>query len=56
MDNREAREETGGWDLVLPAIGGGNRGSRIRGDQKVFHEESEHVRAVYCDATNSGPL
>ena len=28
----------GGWDLGLPTIGGGNGGSGIRGDPKVFHK------------------
>ena len=46
----------GGWDLVVPAFGGVNRGSRLRWDQKVGHKEAEHGRSVYCDATNSGPL
>ena len=46
----------GGWDLGLPAISGGNWGSWLQGDQKVCHEEAEHVCAVYCDATNYGPL
>ena len=41
---------------VLPATGGGNGGSGLQGDQKVFHEEAEHSRAVYCDSANSGPL
>ena len=43
----------GGWDLGVPAIGGGNGGSGLRGDQKVGHKEAEHGHAVYCDATNS---
>ena len=29
----EATKYTGGWELGLPAIGGGNGGSRFRGDQ-----------------------
>ena len=28
----------------------------IRGDQDILHEEEEYGRAVYCDATDSGPL
>ena len=55
-DHREATKETWGQELGVPAIGRGNRGSGIREDQKVCHEEAEYGRAVYCDATNSGPL
>ena len=54
--HREAAEETVGWELVIPTIGGGNGGSRLQGDWEIHHEEVEHGRAVYCDATNSGPL
>ena len=43
-------------DLGVPASGGGNGGSSIKGDQKVGHKEAEQGRAVYCDATNSVPL
>ena len=42
--------------MGVPAIGGSNRGSGIQGDTKVFHEEGEHGRVVYCDADNYGPL
>ena len=44
----EASEETGGWDLVVPVIGGRNGGSRLRGDLEKHHKEAEHGRAVYC--------
>ena len=53
---QEADGDTGGWELILPAIGGGNGGSRPRGDQEICHEEAEHSHSVYCDATDSGPL
>ena len=32
-DHRESAEEAGGWDLGLSSTGGGNGGSRIRGDR-----------------------
>ena len=46
----------GVWELGVPASGGGNGGSRLLGDQDVGQKEAEHGRAVYCDATNYGPL
>ena len=54
--HREGAEETGGWELGVPIIGGRNGGSRLQGDWNIHHEEAEHVHAVYNDATNSGPL
>ena len=42
--------------MVVPIIGGSNGGSRLRGDQDIRHEEAEYGRAVYCNATDSGPL
>ena len=38
--HREAAEETGGRDLGIPIIGGGNGGSRLRGDRDIIHEEA----------------
>ena len=40
----------------MPTIGVGNGGSRLQGDNEIRHKEAEHGRAVYCDATNYGPL
>ena len=50
--------EYGGWELVIPLIGGGNGvipligggngGSRLRGDWDIRHEEAEYGCAVYC--------
>ena len=54
--HQEAAEETGGWELVIPPIGGGNGGSRLQGDPDIRHEEAEYGCAVYCDVTESGPL
>ena len=44
------------WELGIPIIGGGNDGNMILGDRDIHHEEVEHGRAVYCDATDYGPL
>ena len=48
--------ETGGREMGVIASGGGNGGSGFLEDQEVSHKEAEHSRAVYCVATNSGPL
>ena len=52
----EASEETGGWELGIPLIGGGNGGSRLRGDWDILQEEAEYSRALYCNATDYGHL
>ena len=54
--HREASAATDEWELVLPASGGGTGGSRDGGDKEVSNKDAEHVRAIYCDATNSGPM
>ena len=54
--HRETAKETGGWELGITTIVGGNSGSRLQGDWEIHHEQAEHGRAVYYDATNSGPL
>ena len=54
--HREAAKETGGWELGISLIGGGNGGIRIQGDQDIHHKEAEYGRAVYCDATDYGSL
>ena len=46
----------GECELGLPTIEGGNGGRRLLGYQEIHHEEAEHSRAVYCNATHSGPL
>ena len=55
-DHWEAAAETVGWELGIPASGGGTGGSGFQGDTEVVHKEAEHVRAVYCNATNTGTL
>ena len=42
--------------MVLPTIGGGNGGRRLQGDHKIHHEDTEHGRSVYFNATNYVPL
>ena len=42
--------------MVIPLIGGGNGGSRLQGDWYIRHKEAEYSHAVYCDATDYGPL
>ena len=54
--HQEAAEETGGWELVIHLIGGGNGVSRLQGDWEIHHEEAEQGRTVYCDVNNDGPL
>ena len=54
--HQEASEETGGWDLVILLIGGGNGRSRLQRDQDIHHEEAEYGCAVYCDTTDSVPM
>ena len=54
--HRETAEETGGWELGLPIIGGSNGGSRFQGDRDIHYKEAEHGRAVYCNETDYGTL
>ena len=56
MAHWEEVGEAGGWELGLSSADGSNDGSRLRGDQDLRHEEVEYGCAVYCDATDSGPL
>ena len=51
-----AKGKGGGGDLGVPTIGGSNGGSRLREDRNIYHKEAEHGRAVYFNATISGPL
>ena len=54
--HREADEEMRGWELVIPLIGRVNGGSMLREDRDIRHKEAEYGYAIYCNATNSGPL
>ena len=42
--------------MVLPIPGGSTEGGRRREDQDVDPSEAEYSRAIYCDATNYGPV
>ena len=55
-DHQETAAATGGWELGIPASGGGTGGNEFQGNKEVGHKEAEHGRAVYCDATNYGTL
>ena len=55
LTGRRPRRQ-GGWELGLSIIGVSNDGGRLRGDRDIHHEEAENGRAVYCDATDYGPL
>ena len=54
--HREAAAETYGWELGLPASGGGTGGIGARGDKEVGNKEAEHGSAIYCDVTDSIPM
>ena len=55
-DQGETAEETGGRGLGTSTAGGSNEVGRLRGDWGLYPKEEEHGRAIYCNATNSGPL
>ena len=42
--------------MVLPLPGGGSKGGRGREGQDIGPPETEYVRAIYCDTTDSGAL
>ena len=42
--------------MVLTVPGGGNEGGGDRADLDIDPPEAEHVRAIYCDAADSGPV
>ena len=43
-------------ELGLPASGGGTERSDTGGDTEFHNTEAENGRAIYCDATDSGPM
>ena len=55
-DHREASAATSRWEMRIPASDGGTGGIGVIRDKEVGHKEAEHGRALYCNATNSGPL
>ena len=57
--HEEAFTEREGWEgryLVLPFVGGSNEGGRDCPGTDVNPPEAEYVRAIYCDAADSGPV
>ena len=42
--------------LVIPFVGSNNKGGRDRSDLDVNPLEVEYGRAIYCDASDSGPM
>ena len=54
-DHREASAARDGWEMGLPASGGGTGGSGARGDKEAGTKEAEHGPAIYFNATDSGP-
>ena len=42
--------------MVIPLTGGGHEGSRVHRRKDVYKQKAEHDRAIYCNATASGPL
>ena len=55
-DHWEAVKATGGGELRLYSDGGRNGGIVLQGYRGLHYEEAEYSRAIYCDATDSGPL
>ena len=43
-------------ELELATSGGGTEGSGNGGDTDVRNTETEYCCAIYCDATDSGPM
>ena len=54
--NRAETSTREGWTVVLPIPGGSTEGGGRREDQDVDPPETEYGRAIYCDATDSGPV
>ena len=43
-------------ELGIPTAGGGKEGSGNGGDTDIHNTEAEYGRAIYCDATDYGPM
>ena len=54
--NRSATSTREVWAVVIPIPGGSTGGGGRREDQDVDPSEAEYGRALYCDATDSGPV
>ena len=55
-DHWEATAAKERRELGIPTAGGGNEGSGNGGDMDIHNMEAEYGRAIYCDATDSGPM
>ena len=55
-DHWEATAAKDRRELGIPTSGRGKEGSRNGGDTDIHHTEAEYGRAIYCDATYSGPI
>ena len=56
QDHWETAAERGGWEMDLSSSEGGHARGGVRRDSEGRHKEAEYGRAIYCDATDSGPL
>ena len=56
MYHRTATTEAYERKLGIPPLSGGDAGGEFGVDEGIRPKEVEFVRALYCDATNSGPL
>ena len=54
--HQERAEAEGGRDMGISSAGGSNGGGGLRGDWVLHHEEAEYGFAIYCGATDYGPL
>ena len=54
--NGETASPLEGWAVFLPVPGGGNEGGGNCADSDIDPPEAEHVRAIYFDAADSGPV
>ena len=44
------------WESGVPNIIGSTVGNRLWGDWEIYHKDAEHGHAIYCNATDYGPL
>ena len=56
QDHGDTAAERVVWEMVLYLSEGGHARGGVCRDPEIHHKEAEHGCAVYCDATDSGPL
>ena len=60
FQHRVAQRLTGrqpkGEGVEISSSGGSDRGSGLQGDWGLHHKEAEYGCAIYCDATDYGPM